>query len=51
MEVWMLIFPFAAGYVASAYTWQPIRTFFNGAVTEAAALRVKADALYARVKP
>jgi hypothetical protein len=41
---------FAAGYIASIYTWSKARALVNGAEHEAARLRAKADALSAAVE-
>lgn len=41
---------FAAGYVASIYSWPTIKLWANGAVTEAASLRAKAAALEAKIR-
>jgi hypothetical protein len=40
----------AAGYVASIYTWPRVKLLINGAQTEAAKLRAKADALIEAAK-
>ena len=40
----------SGGYVASIYTWPRVKLLINGAQTEAAKLRAKADALVNVVK-
>lgn len=41
---------FAAGYIASAYSWPKIRIWINGVSAEAADLRQKAARLEARLR-
>lgn len=51
MQVWhLLIVAFAAGYVASIYSWPWIKEHANGALTEARSLRAKAEALEAKIR-
>lgn len=50
MEVWMLIVVFAAGYVASIYSWPWLRTHAQGAVTEINSLRQRAADLEAKLR-
>ena len=41
---------FAAGYLASIYSWSKIRTWINGISAEAADLRQKAAQLEAKLR-
>jgi hypothetical protein len=50
MEIALLAFAVAGGYVAAIFTWDRLHTFFIGAQAKAQALRLKALAIESTVK-